>query len=177
MINVLIVEDEPLIAEAHQTYPRPARGLLGGRHRPHRPRCHARRLGSGHHRDADRSGTVGHRTARRERDRPGIGTVRPSADSRHHRDHLRARPADGPRGGRPRSVGVPVETLHVRSVPRSAGSLPPLPRSPARRHRCRQPGGGRPRAGRTAGERQGRSSQGCGAGHQRRNRTRSARFR
>ena len=110
-------------------------GFRGARHRRHRQWRGAHGGGRGGHRIADRPGTAGHRTARRQRHRRGFGAGRYPPGTRHHRDQFRAGSGGGALGGRARHRAVPAQAVHVRGVPRQTRAIPAVPGRPGIRGR------------------------------------------
>ena len=82
MISVLIVEDDPLIAEAHRTYLGSAGRVFGGGGGAHRPRRACGRRPRRPASDTDRPGAARPRPARRQRHRlaSALSGLRPAPD-------------------------------------------------------------------------------------------------
>ena len=120
-IRVLVVEDEPLLAEAHSRVHRTGSRFRGGRR--------------GAHRAGGDGGPARQRRRRRRPRTPGFSAARPARPGRlpgaargrqqrrRARGDLRAGPGGGAHRGVPRGDPLPAQAVHVRRVPRQAGAV------------------------------------------------------
>ena len=178
MISVLIVEDEPLIAEAHRAYLGRLQGFSVA------AVAHTARDAMRAASEAAASETpidlvlldIGLPDASGIALASGLSGLRPAPDiiaitSERDLEMVRAAVGHG-------ALAYLLKPFTFAAFRDRLERYQTLPRGPAGRHRRGQSGGGRPRVGRTAGQRrQIRGAQGCGAGHQRRDRPRSPGFR
>ena len=170
VLRVLVVEDEPIAAEAHTAYV----GRVDG----------FEVVGDGGHVAGGAEDVAGQgdrrRAARHEPARPARARRRARhacrrPPRRRHRRHVRARPRRRPRRRVARDRAVRPQALRLRDAARAAARLPRLPRPGDERRRDRHPGRGRrglrrrPCRGRGAAARRGwarscsPASHGCSA--------------
>ena len=120
-LRVLIVEDDPMTAEAHADFVRRVPGFVVAgtclvRSRSAREvRGFRSEWGAGRHR------TAGHEPHRFARARRGQAHERQGLRCRHHRDHCGTPPAGHPVRDLERGDAVSDQTVHLHHLPREAG--------------------------------------------------------